>query len=67
MFVLGGGRAPFETEESRAGMAKKVVSHMSMAVKASARLGICSRKDAFAKMFALISIRSTLFFPFVEL
>ena len=31
MFVLGGGGAPFETEELRAGMAKKVFSHMSMA------------------------------------
>ena len=57
MFVLGGGRAPFETEESRAGMAKKVVSHMSMAVKAYARLGICSRKDAFAWSMIIVVLR----------
>ena len=34
MFVLGGGGTPLEAEESKAGMAKKVFSHMSMAVKA---------------------------------
>ena len=28
MFVLGGGGAPLEAEESKAGMAKKVFSHM---------------------------------------
>ena len=34
VFVLGGGRGPLEAVESKAGMAKKVFSHVSMAVKA---------------------------------
>ena len=34
MFVLGGGGGPLEAVESKAGVAKKVFSHVSMVVEA---------------------------------